>query len=167
MPTYEGSTDIIAGGVIPIGAQSGENLVSLPAASSDLGSAGLNGFVGTDVVTPEIPGDLGTLYLDTNRFLLLAEARRENANFNGLSAVNLRFRGHREANKFNLMMQKLVTICGSLFLTLRTSNITLTTRESEDLYPTDTEIQTLYHIREQITFKEWYLLRDDNKRWYL
>jgi hypothetical protein len=119
------------------------------------------------IISSEKPGDLGSLYLDKNRFLLLAESRRDNASFNGLATVNLRFRGHREANKFNLIMQKLVTICASLFLTLRSSNKTLITRESTDMYPTDTEIEELYHIREQITFKEWLLLKDDNKRWYL
>ena len=64
------------------------------------------------------------------------------------------------------MIQRLVTLCCKLFLTLRTSNTTLQTRETIDMYPTDTEIQEIYHVREQIEFKEWQLLKDSNKKWF-
>jgi len=105
-------------------------------------------------------------YQNLNKFLLLTEARRTSASFNGTTPINLRFRGHREANKFNLMLQKLLTICARLFLQLRAIDITLKTRELNDMYPTDTEISELNHIREQLKFKEWMLLKSDDKRWY-
>lgn len=154
MPTYDGGGSTENGGIGPDTIQHITDINPVSALRAE------------DIVTSEVPGDLGSIYLNANRFQLLAESRRENASFNGMSSVNQRFRGHREANKLNLIIQKLVTICGGLFLTMRTSNLTLITRESTDMYPTDTEIEELYHTREQITFKEWHLLKDDNKRWY-
>lgn len=134
--------------------------------SRNLGSPDTGGYFGTDVVTEDIPGDLGTLYLDKNKFLLLKESIRENASFSGIPEINIRYRGHREANKFNLVLQRLLTVCAYFYLQLRASNELLTTRELVNMYPTDDEISYVYHVQTQINFKEWMLLKDDNKRWY-
>lgn len=134
--------------------------------SPNMGSPESGGNFGTDIVSEDIPGDLGTLYLDKNKFLLLRESLRENASYSGVPDVNIRYRGHRESNKFNLVIQRLVTVCAYFYLELRSCNVVLTTRELDDMYPTDTEVSCIYHVQSQISFKEWMLLKDDNKRWY-
>lgn len=179
MPVYPlggGSGSSNPGGIGPEGGAGGTTtpVPGLPVPGLDmfqsfeisLGNADLGGDYGSQVINEETEGDLGSAYMDLNRYLLLAESKRENSSFNGVSHVNHRYRGHRESNKFNLMMQKVVTICASLFLSLRAANQILKTRELDDMYPTDTEIAELYHTRVQITFKEWQLLKDDDKRWF-
>ena len=131
-----------------------------------LGAAETAGRRGVRVVIPEIPGDLGSQYADLNEILLMAESHRALGSFNGMSSVNHRYRGHREANKFNLIIQKVASLCSRLFLQLRSSNNTLKTRESASMYPTDTEITLIYYIQSQIAFKEWLLLKDDNIKWF-
>ena len=122
---------------------------------------------GSVVVIPEDPGDLGTRFTNLNTYLLLIEARRLSSTVNGSSPQNHRYRGHREAHKFNLEMQRTVTLCCSLFLTLRAANVTLTTSEVDDMYPTDAEISSFYHSAEQLRFIEWLTLKDEDKRWFV
>lgn len=132
-----------------------------------LGAPEAGGQPGDTPIVNETPGDLGSQYLNLNRFLLLAESRRENADVNGITSVNHRHRGHREGSKFNLILQKLITLSCSFFLTLRTWNTTLKTRETTQMYPSDTEIENIYHIQAQIQFKEWQLMKDDNRLWFI
>jgi hypothetical protein len=178
MPVYPlggGSGSSNPGGIGPEGGAGGTTtpVPGLPVPGLDmfkefevsLGDVSLDGY-GSQVLNEEIAGDLGETYLNLNRHLLLSEARRDSAAFNGISHVNHRYRGHRESNKFNLMMQKVVTICNALFFPLRAANQILKTRELDDMYPTDTEIAELYHTSVQIMFKEWQLLKDDDKRWF-
>jgi hypothetical protein len=158
------------GGGPPIGSDTiGNDIIggSIIINSDTIGAAETFGEVGSSPVTDGVPGDLGDLYASTNRKLLLVEALRRNSTFNGIVPSNHRYRGHREAPKFNLTMQKLVTICARLFLTLRTANLLLEGSELDDMYPTDTEIRKIYHISAQIRFKEWQLLKDDNKKWFV
>lgn len=130
-----------------------------------LGASSKGGVQGSQSVYSEIPGDLGSLYMNLNRFLLLAESKRENQTFIGLVSYNHRFRGHREAHKFNLFMQKLLTICSSLYLDMNTANNSLRTQELQ-VYPTDTEITEVYHVYQQIRFKEWLLSKEEDDRWF-
>lgn len=134
--------------------------------SSGGGAAQTGGVEGSQIIQPEIGGDLGSLYLDNNKFQLLSEARRRSSFFNGISRVNNRYRGHRESGKFNLIIQKFLTISCSLFSTLKPANTSLTTTELADTYPTEEEIQHIQHINIQITYKEWLLMKDDDKRWF-
>jgi hypothetical protein len=179
MPVYPlggGSGSSNPGGIGPEGGAGGTRapIPGLPVPGIDmfqefevgLGDVDLDGTYGGQVINEETSGDLGTAYLDLNRYLLLAESKRENSDFNDVSHVNHRYRGHRESNKFNLIMQKVVTVCARLFLSLRSANQVLKVREMDDMYPTDTEIAELYHTRIQIVFKEWQLLKDDDKRWF-
>lgn len=132
-----------------------------------LGAAQDGGIPGSQVVIPEVPGDLGSIYTTLNTYLLLVESRRENASFNGMTKINNRYRGHREAFKYNLIMQKLAAISAQLYLILKSANDTLKTRETVDAYPTDTEVAEIYHIQAQIKFKEWMLLKQEDKKWFL
>lgn len=115
----------------------------------------------------DIPDSLGTMPSSSNQSLTYAESLRENSNNNGMVTVNHRFRGHREAYKFNLLMQKILTACGNLFLILRQANNRLTEQELNSVYPTETEVALITHIREQVRFKEWLLLKDDNQKWFI
>lgn len=163
MPNYNGSNSFSTLGGAGPDAPAPVNNSSGP---SNLGASGSDGEYGSVIIDTEIPGDLGTLYITQNKHLLLSEAFRESALFNGFSNINCRFRGHRESNKLNLIAQKMMTICGSIYLMLKSSNETLEIRELEDMYPTNTEIQNIYHISEQIMFKEYLLLKDDDNRWF-
>lgn len=131
----------------------------------DLGASSRTGVLGNQEVLSEIPGDLGRLYLNLNRFLLLAESRRKTPETN-FYPLNHRFRGHRESHKFNLLLQKLITLCVSMYETLRNSNIDLKAIESSP-YPSNTEVMEYYHITQQIRFKEWLLTKDEDKKWYI
>lgn len=153
-----------SGGTIPPNDLPGDTLID---PGNDLGDAEDGGLPGTTVITSETPGDLGTLYLDVNKYLLLMESRRENATLNGIVPINHRYRGHREAPKFNLFIQRVLALVSSLFLTLRSSNAALKTKELTSVYPTEGEIQNIYHVRKQIEFKEWQLLKSDTTRWFL
>ncbi len=134
--------------------------------SVEIGDAATGG-PGSQTVTSEVGGDLGSRYQSLNSFLLLQEALRENASFNGMRSLNHRYRGHREAGKFNLAIQQVLAMCVTHYLTLKEANTTLQDQELDEMYPTDAEIQAFYHIREQIEFKEWLLLKDENRRWFV
>ncbi len=111
--------------------------------------------------------DLGTTYLSYSTYLLLKESRRLSGDFNGFMRPNHRYRGHREANKFNLSMQKLITVCTKLYIDLNTANDLLKTSETNDVYLTEAEIRDMYHISEQLRFKEWLLLKDVDSAWFI
>jgi len=125
----------------------------------------------TAVTDTDIPlsdtNDLGTTYLNYSTYLLLQESRRLSGDFNGFIPPNHRYRGHREANKFNLSIQKLIAVCTKLFIDLNTANETLKTSEANDVYLTEAEIQNIYHISEQLRFKEWLLLKDVDSNWFI
>lgn len=141
-----------------------DNFVTI---ADSLGAASAAGAKGSQTITPEVPGDLGTRYLDLNTYLLLQESLRKSSTLNGIRPLNHRFRGHRESYKFLLPIQRFITICGSSYLALDTWNTALRTQETVDMYPTEEEMQAYLHSLEQIRFKEWLLLRDSDRRWFI
>lgn len=154
------------GGASPIfptlpvpGAQMFVNIISQDAAESA-------GELGGQTIISEVPGDLGTNYSNLNRYLLTSDANRDNGTFNGMVQFNHRYMGHRESTKYNLAIQQLLTICCSLYLTLYPANAALTSSETVAMYPTDTEISCVYHVREQMEFKEWLISKDADVQWF-
>ena len=62
----------------------------------------------------EIPGDLGELFSDAAQNALISASLRRSASENFFTARNHRYRGHREAWKFNLAMQQLMALVASM-----------------------------------------------------
>jgi hypothetical protein len=116
--------------------------------------------------TVELPGDLGTIGKTWDTLAMIQKAYRSSASANFYTPWNHRYRGNREAFKFNLFLQRIGQMIAFVTLTLRTKNTTLATKEAA-LYSTDTELAAVQHIREQIRFKEYMLLRDNDKRWFI
>ncbi len=141
----------------------GDNFLT---SSSDLGAASRAGILGEIPLIEDVPGDLGTRFMSENTYLAIIESRRANANLLTFSSPNMRFRGHREAVKFNYCIQRILNLCVTLYLSMKTKFDALTTQEAA-IYPTDTEVSEIYHVLEQIRFKEWLLLKDDNIKWFI
>lgn len=97
---------------------------------------------------------------------LISEMLRLNASAGYMRVWNHRFRGHREAFKFNLLMCSALGTMQLCTGKLKPLNSSLSTRERA-MYPTDIEITNAYHVRAQITFIEYMLLRDDDRRWFI
>lgn len=123
--------------------------------------------IGSNIIISEIEGDLGTRTRTQNTDLLLKESYRANASVNFFRPWNHRYRGHREAGKFNLNLQNLLLVSAQTYITLRNADSALQTLELANMYPPDADIANIYHIHLQITFKEWMLLRDDNINWFV
>lgn len=112
-----------------------------------------------------IPGDLGNRpYSYTNQYLL-GQSYRINSSGTILRRVNHRYRGFPEANKFNLSHQQLMASMAAQMLKLFHRNAVLLIK-ARAVYPSDTELALVTHIRYQIAFREYLLLRDVNRRWF-
>lgn len=96
---------------------------------------------------------------------LVARAIRESGKENLAAPINMRFRGHREADKFNLMLGKFIGFAVRTDGTLTDSYSKLLPREME-IYPSEAYIQRIYHLREQIRYFEWNIFKNLNDRWW-
>lgn len=121
---------------------------------------------GSSTVQTEVGGNLGSRFINYNTFALTQLSLRQNASYNGASTINLRFMGHRESNKFNLMIQKALSSYSTLLVSLRAANTGLQNSEVNQVYPLNSEISNYYHAKSQIEFKEWLLLKDSNTLWF-
>lgn len=113
----------------------------------------------------EVPGDLGKTPRGFSTLVMLARARREAGNENVYARLNMRARGPRETSKFIHVMGKALAAAAKYSETIRAKDTALAAVE-DYVYPTDAEIQNLNHLRVQLRFHEWVLLRDRDKRWF-
>lgn len=127
---------------------------------------GYNDFLFTnseiEMVVPEKPGNLGQLKKSKSQVVLDKYTLRENVDEVLFYPLNHRYLGHREHVKFNVTAQNLLSVSTAIMNLLNTDTLLLYTTLETELYPTDAEISKFYYIREQIKFKEWLLLADDN-----
>jgi hypothetical protein len=173
--------------VLPGPGESGGSIIpdpnlGLPSATNT-SQANLRNYVAYDQVqgvfgrpdTPdqdELPGDLGQLFVSSNTLQLTKKSLRSNASTNVASTTrNHRFSGHREHWKFNLAMQTLLATCATMFYILDERNTTARDLEqvlgpAESDSPTLSETALFCHIREQIAFKEWLIMRDADVKWF-
>jgi len=121
---------------------------------------------GSVVIVSHLDGDLGSTEVTVNTFLLRKEASKRLSNQVTPLTFNHRFRGHRESNKFNHFIQSILLTCVNLAQSLYNWDVRLKVSEAS-LYPTGAELAYLNHIADQISFKEWLLLKDVDRRWYL
>lgn len=114
-------------------------------------------------------GDLGSRYISGSYLVYITQSLRDfaagGANA-GLNYPNQRYRGWREAHKFNLVIQEMAAASAHVYSTLITRNNALSVSETQDAYPTDEEVALLYHIRAQTRLREWLILRDISVTWY-
>lgn len=148
-----------------------------PGAGSGGGGGGSNAINPSDITPPSlttntspppieaIPGDLGQRHIGGSTQVLIAQAIRKTSSDNLFRPWNHRYRGHREAWKFNLIIQQLQAVGAKLFLLLKGKNDNLKISEQE-IMPTEAEIALVYHCREQVRFHEWRLLKDANRSWF-
>lgn len=113
----------------------------------------------------EIPGDLGELFSDAVQNSFISQSLRKSAAENFFAPRNHRYRGVREAWKFNLAMQQLITLIASTFTTLKTKYANLKVSETT-IMPSATELAVIYHCREQLRFQEWIVQKDEDKEWF-
>lgn len=111
-------------------------------------------------------GNNNTRIEERGRNYLRAKSIREIASLNIMRPWNHRYRGNREAFKFNLILQRLLATSAICFNTLKDRDVPLRNREIV-VGPTDAEVALFYHIREQIRFREYMMLRDSNTRWFV
>jgi hypothetical protein len=119
----------------------------------------------SSILVPEIPGDLGQEQITLRDFNMLQTSLRDNINSNLYYARNDRFRGQRESIKFNYTIQQSLSCCVNNFLVLRDSDTALKTAEFS-IYPSNNEISNINHIRLQMNFREWLILKDQNNVWF-
>jgi len=119
---------------------------------------------GSGIIRPDVPGDLGTIRQTFSQALFAKECFRSNSSENILVATNHRYRGHRESNKFNLNLQSILCTIVKFSEILRSKDSNLNTRERT--YPTDDDLSKMNHIREQLRYIEWALLKDTGTKWF-
>lgn len=125
----------------------------------------------TGVSTEQTPGDLGYRFVTNQTQDLLTRAYRSNSSLNLFHNWNHRFRGQREAFKFNLLMQQVGALSALVFCTLEPRNRAIRSREfltgpTHSATPTSSEVALICHIRAQIDFKEYLLLKDADILWF-
>ena len=86
---------------------------------------------------------------------------------NYLTPLNYRYRGPRESQKFNLMIQQITAVSAFFLPLMRSAEGLLKSCERSLTVPTNSEIAVFYHIREQLRFKEYLLLKDSSVNWFL
>lgn len=79
---------------------------------------------------------------------------------------NHRFKGHREAFKFNLVLQQTLSTISKFTNLSKALMNTLESLERTVMYPTDEEISLFYGTWVQLKFREYHILRDANVRWF-
>jgi hypothetical protein len=79
---------------------------------------------------------------------------------------NHRYKGHREAFKFNAVMYNCIALFQKMTNILAQKNENLGVSES-GIYPTSSEVSAFNYVRNQIRHKEYLLMRDSNKRWFV
>lgn len=133
---------------------------------------GLQDIVRSEGVTDNlVPGDLGQRLITNQTADLVQRAYRVNSAENVQRSWNHRFRGQREAFKFNLLMQQVLTLSALVFATLEPRNRSLRVQEfltgpASSTTAANSEVALICHIRAQIDFKEWLLLRDADIKWF-
>lgn len=115
--------------------------------------------------TAELPGNLGSLFTDDAQQSLISTALRISSAENFFRPRNHRYRGVREAWKFNLAMQQLMTLVAYTFTILKTKYAALKVTETA-IMPTSSELAVIYHCREQLRFQEWIVQKDDDREWF-
>jgi hypothetical protein len=130
----------------------------------------INEFIYTS--QPEVPGDLGQQSLSSQTQDFQARSFRSNASANIQRPWNHRFRGEREAFKFNLLIQQVLSLAAYAFYILEPWNRLMKVREflagtGSSSTPANSEIALIYHITLQLEFKEWQNLKDSDVRWFL
>lgn len=124
------------------------------------------------IVQNEVGGDLGQGLITSTRQEFLTKALRMNATQNVPRLHVHRYRGHREAYKFNYYVQSIMQVAAYNYFVLRDRDATLQATEvsmgpASSSTATSSEIALIYHIHKQITFREWMLSRDTDVRWFL
>jgi hypothetical protein len=117
------------------------------------------------------PGDLGDIQISILGETLQARSLRQIASENLPFFPRFRYRGQRESFKFQLIIQSLSTTAASMYLQLRTKFYSLRNSETQiqvqsTTNPSTSELSQIYHVMEQITFKEWLLIKDTDERWF-
>lgn len=115
---------------------------------------------------PEVTGNLGTRAKSYDGIELLATARRSGAYSDVYWAERSRYRGRRESGKFNLLIQYVLDFATRTGRSVRASRDAMLANNTT-VALTDAEIANVQHVRQQIRFKEWLLLRPDDARWFL
>ena len=118
----------------------------------------------SDLVIPDVPGDLGSQAMTLEWLTFLQDSLRINANSNLGYPVNHRYAGHRESTKFNLMMQQLTMTLVKTSSTIVTSDTPL--NQDELTYISNADLAALNHVRAQCVFNEWLLLKDLSNFWF-
>lgn len=126
----------------------------------------------TDLAQDEVSGDLGSLPITNLRKEFLTKSLRLNAADNVPRLHVHRYRGQREAFKFNYYLQSVMSLSAYVFWALRDRDENLRVQElatgpAEHSTPTSSEVALIYHIQAQITFKEWLLSKDQDVRWFV
>lgn len=118
----------------------------------------------SDLVVPEIPGDLGSQGLTLNWYTLLQDSLRLNSYSNLSFPTNQRYAGHRESVKFNLTIQQTLMILVTNTTSILNSNAPL--NQDELTYISNADLAALNHVRAQCVFNEWLILKDQTTFWF-
>lgn len=82
-----------------------------------------------------------------------------------ISPMNLRYRGHREAYKFNLSLHQVLSMVFKAHKSILTSTTTI--KPTEINYPlADATISSIQHVRAQVKFQNWLKTKTPEDIWF-
>jgi hypothetical protein len=113
----------------------------------------------------EIPGDLGQLGVSEELANISVQAVQQSRGLNVPSQSNCRYRGPREAVKFNLLAQSVLWLAAQVKLTLQPVEEEIETK-LDNIYPSDDDIASVRHAVAQLRFLEFLKLKGSNVRWF-
>lgn len=113
----------------------------------------------------EIPGDLGQQGVSEELANISVQAVQQSRGLNIPSQSNCRYRGPREAVKFNLLAQAVLWLAAQIKLTLQPIESELETKLN-NTYPSDDDIASIRHAIAQLRFLEFLKLKGNNVRWF-
>ena len=88
-----------------------------------------------------------------------------NLSIDNISPMNLRFRGHREAYKFNLTMQQVLSMVFKAHKSIVLSTSVI--KPIEVSYPiSDATISSIQHVRAQVKFLNWLKTNGPEDIWF-
>jgi hypothetical protein len=126
----------------------------------------------TTLSQQDVPGDLGQRTVTVLADVLIRKALRMNASQNVARLHVHRYRGHREAFKFNYYVQSVMQQAAYTYFMLRDRDKSLRTVElalgpASSSTATSSENAMIYHVRKQVEFREWMLSKDADIRWFV
>jgi hypothetical protein len=114
----------------------------------------------------DTPNKFNSLSYTLEQYLIgFASYEKNHTSIDNITTSNCRFKGHREAPKFNLALQQTLNAVFKLHKTLQTQNLLLNPFDI-NYSISSANISSIQHLRSQVKFQNWLQTRRPQDTWY-